>query len=113
MKTKDIALVAGVGIAAFAAYQYFSAPKAPAGYAGAQYLPAGGSYNGFYNTTGQPVWMQATGAAVSIVNSLGQVLQSIPWGGGSGGYTGGNLNPQSGQGHWVDQNGEYTWVPNA
>lgn len=115
MKTRDIALFAGVGIAAFAAYQYFSKPTPPPGYAGAQYLGAGQSYNGYYNTTGQPVWLQATNGALSIVNSLGQVLQTL---GNSGafntGYTGGNLNPDSGQGHWGnDTQGNVVWIPNA
>lgn len=30
----------------------------------------------------------------------------------SGGYTGGNLNPDSKQGKWIDRNGEMVWVPN-
>jgi hypothetical protein len=115
MKTKDIALVAGVGLAAFAAYQYFMRPTPPPGYGGANYIPAGGQWGGFANTSGQPVWVQAVGGAVSIVNSLGQVLSSIPWTqfSGGGNYTGGNLNPQSGNGQWVDANGELTWVSNA
>lgn len=115
MKTKDIALFAGLGIAAFAAYQYFSEPKAPAGYNGAQYIPSGGQWGGFQNTSGQPVWLQALNGTVSVVNSLGQILSTIPWGQFSqgGSYTGGNFNPDSGQGHWVDQGGSLQWVPNA
>lgn len=88
MKTKDIALVAGVGLAAFAAYQYFMRPTPPPGYAGAQYIPAGGQWNGFGNASGQPVWVQAVGATAQIVNSLGQVLSTIPWSSLTGG--GGN-----------------------
>jgi len=77
MKTRDIALGAAVLIGGYAAYQYFTKPLPPTGYSGAQYLGAGGNYNGYYNTTGQPVWLQATNAGVSIVNSLGQVLQTL------------------------------------
>lgn len=118
METRDIVLVAGLGVAAFAAYQYFSKPTTPApppGYGGAQYIPAGGSWNGYANTSGQPVWFQALGATASIVNSLGQVMQTIPWGsfGGGGGYTGGNNNPDSGQGYWDDSGAGYVWVPNT
>ena len=118
MKTRDIALGAAVLIGGYAAYQYFSKPTPPQGYAGAQYLGAGQNYNGFYNTTGQPVWLQATNGAVSIVNSLGQVLQTLAnngtFGSGGTGYTGGNNNPDSGQGHWgTDYQGNVVWIANA
>jgi len=93
MKTKDIALLAGVGIAAFAAYQYFNQPTPPPGYTGAQFVPAGGQWNGFGNASGQPVWVQAVGATATIVNALGQVLSTIPWSSLTGG--GGNTLTES------------------
>jgi hypothetical protein len=101
MKTKDIALVAAGGIALFAAYQYFMRPTPPPGYAGAQYIPAGGQWNGFGNASGQPVWVQAVGATAQIVNSLGQVLSTIPWssltGGGGSTITAADIDPN---GNW-------------
>ena len=99
MKTRDILLLAGVGVAAFAAYQYMSQPQAPQGYSGGTMIPAGGNYSGFANTTGGPVWLQTFNGVVSVVNQLGQVLQTIPWdqfgggsGSGAGGAAGGALN---------------------
>lgn len=97
MKTKDIALVGAVLIGGFAAYQYFMRPTPPPGYAGAQYIPAGGQWNGFGNASGQPVWVQAVGATAQIVNSLGQVLSTIPWssltGGGGSTITAADIDP--------------------
>lgn len=114
MKINQILMLAGVGIIGFAAYKYFSQPTPPPGAgSGYTYIPAGGSANGFINTTGLPTWVTATGV---VLNAAGQILQSIPWNtftGGGSGTTGGNNNPDSGAGSWQDINGAWQWVPNA
>jgi len=107
-------MLGGVALAAFAAYKYMSPPTAPPGAgSGYTYIPAGGSANGYVNTTGAPTWVTATGV---IMNGVGQILASIPWGNitsGGNTYTGGNANPDSGAGSWQDINGAWQWVPNA
>lgn len=77
MKTNQILLLAGIGLAGFAAYKYFSAPTPPpqAG-SGATFIPPNQTVGGYVNTTGAPVWVTATGV---IMNGLGQILSSIPW----------------------------------
>lgn len=77
MKTQDLLLIAGVAVAGFAAYKYFSTPTPPpqAG-SGATFIPPNQTVGGYMNTTGAPVWVTATGV---IMNGLGQILSSIPW----------------------------------
>lgn len=75
--TKTILLLAGVGLAAFGVYTYMNSanqmPPPPGGIPGGQngwYQPEGG---------GTPVWVNAVGATVTILNGLGQVIGNIPW----------------------------------
>jgi hypothetical protein len=101
MKTRDILVVAGLGLAGYAAYRMLVPPTPPAwaGY-GAQYLQPGQTYNGWYNGSGAPVWLTATGMALSLA---GQALNHIPWGtifdNNNGGGGGGNATPED----WYDE----------
>lgn len=82
-----------------------------------QVPPGGGiNYGGgtWQNTTGQPVWLTATGVIMNaggqLLGNINQLMAALNQGGGA---TGGNANPESGNGHWQDANGELTWVPNV
>lgn len=98
MKSNDILLIGGLGLAGLAAYMYFSSPSAPpqAG-SGATFIPPNQNVGGYLNTTGAPVWVTATGV---VMNGLGQILSSIPWnsitnqGGAGSGTSAGATQPQ-------------------
>lgn len=93
MKTSQILLLGGLAVGAY----LLLAPKTPPGVPyGATYLPPNGVYNGFYNNSGGPVWLNALGIAF---NGAGQILNSIPWGSilpgqnnSNNNYTGGILD---------------------
>lgn len=112
MKTNQILMLAGLGVLGFVAYQYFSTPRGPLGY---NYIPPGGSWNGIQNTGTQPQWVNIVNGILTGLNAAGQVVTQIPWNqfSSGGGYTGGNLNPDSGNGYWDDSGGAVVWVPNA
>jgi hypothetical protein len=77
MDSKNILILAALGLVGFGAYKYFTTPPAPpqAG-AGATFIPNGQNVNGYLNTSGTPVWVSALG---TIFNGAGQILASIPW----------------------------------
>jgi hypothetical protein len=79
MKTKDILIIGGVALAGFAAYKYFSGPATYPYGQGYTQLPPGTTWNGIYNGTTQPKWVQVTGTVLNVLNSLGQIVSSIPW----------------------------------
>ena len=108
MKTNQILLFAGIAALGVGAYMYMSKPKATT-------IPPGGTWNGYANTSGGNVTVSIINGVAAFVNALGQVLQTVPWNQTSdtGGYTGGNNNPDSGNGTWVDSQGSLVWVPNA
>jgi len=77
MKTKDILILAGVGLAGFALYQYMATPNPYSQYG--NMIPPGGTYNGIYNNSGQPRWVNITNGVLNVVNQLGQIVSSLPW----------------------------------
>jgi len=113
MKTNQILLLLGGAAIAYGLYAMNRTPQPPAGWQGANYIPPGGTWQGMANGTNQPVWVQVTGGVLSAVNAAGQILSQIPWNQLGGGYTGGNNNPQSGNGQWVDNGqGAIVWQAN-
>lgn len=79
MKTNQIVLLLGGAAIAYGLYAMNRTPQPPAGFQGANYIPPGSSWNGIMNGTNQPTWVQITGGVLTAVNSLGQVLASMPW----------------------------------
>jgi len=113
MKTNQILLILGGAAVAYGLYTLVSRPTPPPGFGGAQYIPPGGQWNGFLNGTNQPTWVNVVGGVATVVNSLGQVLQTLPWDQFGGGTSGGNNNPDSGNGQWVDNGqGSLVWQAN-
>lgn len=80
MKTKEILMVGGVALLGFAVWQLTQPPATPPGIpGGSNYIPAGGSWNGYQNNSGAPAWVTTTGAIMGIVNGLATTLGSMPW----------------------------------
>ena len=113
MKASNILLLLGGAAVAYGLWRTMQQPAPPAGWQGAQYIPPGGVWQGMANGSNQPMWVQVTGGVLSAVNAAGQILSQIPWNQiTNGGYTGGNNNPDSGQGQWVDNGqGAIVWQP--
>lgn len=105
MKTNQILMLAGLAVIGFAGYKYFVAPTPPPGYGNAQYIPGGGTWNGYANTTGQPVWVTVVSGVLTAVTAAGQVLATLPWGNIIPGNGNCNAGTGTGSGNWGD-NGE-------
>ena len=76
MKTNDLLLIGGLGLAGLAAYMLLTPSAPPQAGSGATFIPPNQNVGGYLNTTGAPVWVTATGV---VMNGLGQILSSIPW----------------------------------
>ena len=99
MKTRDLLILAGVGVIGVSAYMLLSKPSTPPGVPnGSTYVPPGSNVGGYQNNSGVPAWVTTTGAILGMVNGVVTSLGSLPWGQwfpgsttGGGGKTGSGI----------------------